>query len=86
MTKNDIKNFGYYPNLGIRVRPCPTDLEIVVDPGILDPSNKIGLAETFWAYSCYFVVNPVNVGNHPIFSEIFIFIAEIFLAETKWID
>ena len=37
-----------------------TDLEIVVDPGILDPSNKMGLAEIFGAYSHYFVVNPTK--------------------------
>ena len=43
------------------------DLEIVVDPGIRDPSNKMGLAETFGAYSCYFVVNS-TVKNHAIFS------------------
>ena len=37
-----------------------------MDPGILDPSNKMGLAETFWANSHYFVVNPTNCTNHTI--------------------
>ena len=49
------------------VRDFLTDLEIVLDPGILDPSNKMGLAETFWAYSRYFVKNPTNCRKSPYF-------------------
>ena len=54
-------------SLGEMSRVVWPDLEIVVDPGILDPNNKMELAETFGAYSCYFVVNP-TVKNHAIFS------------------
>ena len=56
--------------LGTFINVTLADLEIVVDPGILDPSNKMQLAETFWMYSrcvvasfakcqesCYFVMN-----------------------------
>ena len=36
------------------------DLEIVVDPGILDPSNEIGITKKNGLFSQYFVVNPTN--------------------------
>ena len=47
---------------GLYVVPPLTDLEIVVDPGILDARNKFWLAETFQAKSRYFVANQVNSG------------------------
>ena len=38
-----------------------------MDPGILDLSKKMGLAETFGAYSRYFVVNPTNCRKSQYF-------------------
>ena len=38
----------------------PAALEIEVDPGILDPRNKMQLAYTYWIYSRCFVTNLAN--------------------------
>ena len=42
------------------------DLEIVVDPGIPVPSDKIRLVETFVLTTRHFVVNLIFVTNHAI--------------------
>ena len=85
-------NLVYYVNIFLLYQNicwnghCTPDMEIVVDSGILNSSNKMGLAETFGGYLHYFVVNTNICWKSRYYLKIFICIVEIFLAETKWIE
>ena len=58
--------------------PTQPDLQIVVEPGNLVPSNKLRLADLFWFSLRYFVNILIVVPNYAKFADATVFVADNF--------